>query len=91
MTANEKKLYVLEQLREEWDLTPKRDKAEYKGSFSENYIVYYKDPGETTISYQKQLRWYADCDMDSYELKNILTIFQQEGIISNFEFLSEYR
>lgn len=79
--ADKKKLYILEQLREEWDITPK--------SNNDRAYSYYSK--ETKLAHSKYWSWMKQCGInDWYEMENILNILQQDGLIFRFEIHSEY-
>jgi|GEM_PF-5966033 len=68
-TADKKRLCVLEKIKEEWDLMPKRN----------NEIIVMR------ASWQKLIQWEGDCVVDYDQLKNILQGFQDEDLIESFE------
>ncbi len=79
--ADKKKLFILEKLKEEWDLTPKNN--------SEKVTI---QTGETKISSQKFNSWMRESGItDWYELENILNILKQEGLISKFKIIGASR
>lgn len=86
--ADKKKLFILEKLKEEWDLTPKTDDEPVM--FQTGMKAHLRLAGETTISHQKFSSWMRECGIsDWYELKNIFEILKQEGLISKFQNLNE--
>ncbi len=86
--ADKKKLFILERLKEEWDLTPKTDDEPVM--FQTGMKAHLRLAGETTISHQKFSSWMRECGIsDWYELKNIFEILKQEGLISKFQNLNE--
>ncbi len=79
--ADKKKLFILDRLREEWDLTP-------KSNSDPNYSYYSR---ETKLAHDKYWSWMKQCGInDWYEMENILKILQQDGLIFRFETHSEY-
>lgn len=79
--ADKKKLFILERLREEWDITPKSNN-------NPNYSYYSR---ETKLAHNKYWSWMKQCGInDWYEMENILKILQQDGLIFRFEIHSEY-
>ena len=87
--AEKKKLYILEKLKEEWDLTPQKN--ENPTMIQAGLYFYERSAGETRVSQQKFSAWERECGIsDWYELENILTIFKQEGLIINFSIHNEY-
>lgn len=86
--ADKKKLFILEKLKEEWDLTPKTDDEPVM--FQAGMKAHLRLAGETTISHSKISSWMQESGInDWYELKNILEILKHEGLISNFQSLNE--
>lgn len=86
--ADRKKLFILEKLKEEWDLTPKNnsDHVTIQTGIGTDLV----QAGETTISNQKFLSWISEGGIgDWHELENILNILKQEGLILKFQNLNE--
>jgi hypothetical protein len=85
--ASKKKLFILEKLKEEWDLTSKRPVTTH-ANFGYSYT---RPAGEAKISQQKFSRWMGEDGVsDWYEIESILGGFQEEGLISEFRLQSEY-
>jgi hypothetical protein len=86
--ADQKKLLLLEKLKEEWDLTPKQnsDPVMVRTGIGTHLVK----AGLATISNQKFHSWMNQCGIsDWYEFESILNILKQEGLISKFENLNE--
>ena len=89
-TADHKKLFILEKLKEEWDLTPKTDSEPV--TFQAGMKARLRLAGETKVSSQKFNSWMRESGItDWYELENILNILQQEGLISKFRIIGAAR
>ena len=89
-TADKKKLFILEKLKEEWDLTPKNnsDKVMVQTGIGTHLV----QAGETKISSQKFNSWMKESGItDWFELENILNILKQEGLISKFKIIGASR
>jgi hypothetical protein len=83
--ADKKKLYILEKLKEEWELVPKL-------STGPGLVVYQHPARETDIPTTRVNDWMNRCGIeDIQQLENILTIFQQEGLIEGFNVIDESR
>lgn len=88
MTPEQKILCILEKLKEEWDLTPKKNDEPMVQS---GFIAYYRKTGTKRIPMQRFSAWERECGVkDWYELEDILAILKQDGLISNFGLHSEY-
>ena len=86
--ADQKKLLLLEKLKEEWDLTPKQNSDPVM--VSTGIGTHLVKAGLATISNQKFRSWMGECGIsDWYELESILNILKQEGLISSFQNLNE--
>ncbi len=84
-------VYILEKLKEEWDLIPKEPKHYYQWIEHYDYIVPNKKVIKANISHKKFSDWIANAGLsDFYELQNILATLQQEGLISNINFTDEF-
>lgn len=86
--ADQKKLLLLEKLKEEWDLTPKQnsDPVMVRTGIGTHLVK----AGLATVSNQKFHSWMNQCGIsDWYEFESILNILKQEGLISKFENLNE--
>lgn len=86
--ADEKKLKLLEKLKEEGDLTPQVPvrRHMYLG------YSYVRPAGEAQISLEKTRKWIQDCGLsDLNELENVLTLFQQNHLIPSFNFSEQDR
>ena len=85
--ANKKKLFILEKLKEEWDLTSNKP-VSTRANFGYSYT---RPAGEARISQQKFSRWMGEGGVsDWYEIESILGGFQGEGLISGFKRQNEY-
>lgn len=84
--ADKTKIYILEKLKEEWDLAPK-----VSNESIHRFHVYYNSGYEVKISPKNTNLWCRECDIDHLKLENILINFKNEGLINHFEFVSEYR
>lgn len=73
--ADKKKLCVLEKLKEEWDLVPKKNNETIK----------------TDVSWQKLIQWEEECGVDYNQLKNILQGFLDENLIVSFNLYNPAR
>ncbi len=83
-------IYILERLKEEWDLIPKESKKYYQWIEHYDYIVPDKKVIKTKISHEKLSDWIVKAELsDFYELQNILATLQQEGLISQNNFIDE--
>src|SRR3989338_5587490 len=72
-TADEKKLCVLEKLKEEWDLAPVYEKNGVRVVFV------------TKISEERYDKWIRECGLEDEErLMDILATFQQRGVVVSF-------
>jgi hypothetical protein len=87
--ADKKRLYILEKLKEAWDLAPKKNSGQQMRQ--EALMVYEQRAGEVKIHENRFHRWFAECGIDGYELAGILTTFQQEGLVTKFNFVDESR
>jgi len=87
--ADKKKLAVLEKLKTKWELTPK---AGQKPIMIQAGVYGYMRPaGEAWISQKEVHAFINECGLsDYYELEGILSIFMEEGLITDFENRNEY-
>lgn len=83
--ANKKKLFILEKLKDEWDLAPK-----YTATSAHGARVYRRPAGEVNIPWSRFNTWMRECKIDYYQLENILATFQQEGLLKHFSNHNEY-
>lgn len=80
-----KTLYILERLKEEWDLVPKADSQDNGGIYT-----YIKKANEAQIPERRYLQWVHGAGLgDFWQLQNILTTLQQEGLLLNADFFNE--
>lgn len=88
MTPSEKKLLsLLEKIREEWDIIPKKSKAH---SMQSNDYSWPEKRFGTKISAKRLAQWKRECDIeDHYQLDNMLRILQEEGLIYKYQFKSD--
>jgi len=91
-TANEKILYILEKLKEEWDLVPKKDVVKRDAGLGRGskIVTHYKHPREARISSQRLWPWMQECGIDYHQLEYILRTLEQEGLIIKFRTFGEY-
>jgi len=87
MELNEKLKALLEKLKEEWELTPKKpfkEEDDYHG------VNVYHDAYKKVVSRKKFMGWAHDCGLsDFYGLRDALTILKDEGFITDFSFASD--
>ena len=80
-------LCVLENLKMQWDLTPKEDSMQQI-----SHMVYRQEGGTAKIGHQKLFKWMETCAVsDFYELEDILNGLRQDGLIIDFSTQSESR
>ncbi len=80
--ADKKRLFILEKLKEEWDLVPKRSTG--PTMIQEAVVVYEHRAGEAKIPQRTFNRWITEGGLDGYyQLESILATFKQEGLISS--------
>ena len=85
-SVDKKKLYILEKLKEEFDLAPKQSiSTNMGGAYS-----YRRPVGEVDIFQNKFGLWLRECEIDFNQLQSILATFQEKGIIINFSVHNEY-
>jgi hypothetical protein len=85
-SADKKKLFILEKLKEEFDLAPKQSVSiNTGGAYS-----YRRPAGEVNIYQNKFSLWLHECEIDFNQLQSILSTFQQEGLVVNFSVHNEY-
>lgn len=75
MNSNEKILSVLDKLKEEWDITPRKPFVD-RSSIHWRFVK----AGITHIQY---IIWLNELPLDFFQLNNILQILKQEKIIEN--------
>lgn len=89
--ADQKKLRVLEKLKEEWDLVPKKNSGPMM--IQAGMVDYRKRAYTTRVSWQRYvLEWLPECEIkDWYQLQNILQHFKDEGLLEDFESINPAR
>jgi hypothetical protein len=87
--ADTKRLLILEKLKDEWDLVPKQNSG--PSMLQAGVVVFNQRAGEVRIHERRFRQWLADCGIDFYQLQDILTTFQQEGLITRFSLVNEAR
>lgn len=86
--ADKKRLFILERLKEEWDLAPKQNSG--PTMLQAGLVVYQHHAGEIDVPWYRFSAWLEQCGIDFYQLQNILTTFQQEELLESFSVHSEY-
>ncbi len=83
-------IFILDKLKDEWDLTPKNYPA--KDSMIQAGIIYrHEKNGRTSISHETTSEWVRQSGLkDFYQLDNILDILLEEGLILEATFRGEY-
>jgi len=86
--ADKKKLFILEKLKNEWDLVSKQNNGPIMvhGVFAYESRAY-----EKRISAEKLVLWKQECGIDHYDLEDILKGFQDNSLLESFEFINPYR
>jgi hypothetical protein len=87
--ADEIRLKILEELKTRWDLVPKQSTNPMM--IQAGVIMYENRAGEDTIPHPRWSQWMHGLDIDFYQLQSILSTFKNEGLISDFDFVSEFR
>lgn len=86
-TGNKKILSFLEKIREEWDLIPKKNRHP---QIQAGYSAWPKDVSQMRIGPSRLHKWQRESGIeDFYQLKNLLQVMKEEGLIHDFEFHDE--
>jgi hypothetical protein len=80
-SADKKRLFILEKLKEEWDLAA-------EGSSGHGHLSYYgKSSRIPSVRFNK---WLSECGIDFYQFQEILATFKQEDLILNSDHHHDY-
>ncbi len=87
--TDKKRLFILERLKEEWDLAPKKNSGPMM--VQGGLVAFRQRAHATRISWRTHIQWQQQCGIDYYQLKNILQGFQDDGLLESFEFINPAR